>query len=77
MTVIKLSEEQATALKAKAAAEGLSLKAWVQKLAEQKRPARYRHITNVILENMRDVPPEIIATMPKDRANQHFARAGE
>lgn len=77
MTVIKLSDEQVAALKAKAAAEGLSLKAWVQKLAEQKRPARYRHITNVILENMRDVPPEIMATMPKDGASQHFARAGK
>jgi hypothetical protein len=71
MTVIKLSDEQATALKAKAAAEGLSLKVWLQKIAEQKRPARYRHITNAILKNMQDVPSEITATMPKDGASQH------
>jgi len=32
---IKLSDEQATALQAKAAAEGLSLEEWLQKLAEQ------------------------------------------
>jgi hypothetical protein len=33
MTVIELSDEQAAALKAKAAAEGLTLKAWLGKLA--------------------------------------------
>lgn len=31
---LKLSDEQATALQAKAAAEGLSLDQWIQKLAE-------------------------------------------
>ena len=71
MTVIKLPDQQTAALKAKAAAEGLSLKAWLQKLAEQKRPARHRHITNVILESMRDVPPEIMSRMPKNGARQH------
>lgn len=66
MTLIKLPDQQTAALKAKATAEGLSLKAWLQKLAEQKRPARHRHITKVILDNMRDVPPEVTACMPKD-----------
>jgi hypothetical protein len=54
MTVIRLPDTQTAMLKAKAAAEGLSLEVWLQKLAEQKRPARHRRITNV-LENMRDV----------------------
>jgi hypothetical protein len=73
MTVIELPDEQAAALKAKAAAEGLSLEAWLQKLAEQERPAGRprRHIADVILENMQDVPPEIMATMPEDGASQH------
>jgi hypothetical protein len=71
MTVIKLPDGQTAALKAKAAAEGLSLEAWLQKIAEQKRPARHRHIAHVILENMRKVPPEIMQTMPKDGASQH------
>jgi len=31
---LTLSDEQATALRAKAAAEGLSLEEWIQKLAE-------------------------------------------
>ena len=34
MTVIELPDEQAAALKAKAAAQGLSLEAWFKKLAE-------------------------------------------
>jgi hypothetical protein len=70
MTVIKLPDQQTAALKAKAAAEGLSLKAWLQKLAEQRRPARHRHITNAILKNMRDAPSEITSRMPRNGASQ-------
>ena len=32
--IIRLSDEQATALEAKAAAEGLSVEQWIQKLTE-------------------------------------------
>ncbi|MGO8816882.1 MAG: hypothetical protein ACLQVG_19760 [Terriglobia bacterium] len=73
MTVIELPDEQAAALKAKAAAEGLSLEASLQKVAQQDRPAGnpHRHIADVIVENMRDVPPEIMARMAKDGASQH------
>ena len=35
MTVIEIPDSQAAALKAKAAAEGLTLKAWLGKLAEE------------------------------------------
>lgn len=39
--IIRLSDEQAMALEAKAAAEGLSVEQWIQKLAESRdRPAR-------------------------------------
>jgi hypothetical protein len=34
MTVIEISDDQAAILKAKAAAQGLTLKAWLEKLAE-------------------------------------------
>jgi hypothetical protein len=73
MTVIELPDEQAAVLKAKAAAEGLSLEAWLQKLAREERPPgpAHRHIADVILDNMRDVPPEVMARMPKDGASQH------
>jgi hypothetical protein len=70
---IKLSDEQATVLEAKAAAEGLSVEQWIQKLAEPNAPIRepLRHIADIILENMEDVPHEIMAAMPKDGASQH------
>jgi len=73
MTVtIELSAEQAAALRAKATAEGLSLEEWIQKLAEERTAAvRHQHIADVILENMQDVPPEIMARMPEDGASQH------
>lgn len=38
MTVIELPDEQAAALKAKAAAQGLSLEGWFKKLAEDSTP---------------------------------------
>jgi hypothetical protein len=70
---IKLSDEQATALEAKAAAEGLSVEEWIKKLAEPEQPTSrpLQHIADIILESMKDVPPEIAATMPKDGASQH------
>jgi hypothetical protein len=70
---LKLSDEDATALQAKAAAEGLSLEEWLRKLA-QPEPSGSRplqHIADIIVESMKDVPPEIVATMPKDGASQH------
>jgi len=73
MTVIQLPDEQAAALNAKATAAGLTLEAWLQKLAEQETPltSPQRHIADVIRENMQDVPPEIMARMPQDGATQH------
>jgi len=73
MTLI-LTDEQATALQAKAAAEGLSLEAWIEKLAEPQAPAAARPLqtaADIVLSHMRKVPPEIMATMPADGASQH------
>jgi plasmid stability protein len=39
MTVIQLPDEQAAALKARAAAQGLTLEAWLQKLAGEEAPS--------------------------------------
>ena len=70
---IHLSDAQAAALQAKAAAEGLSVEQWIQKLAGSEQPVGrpLQHIADIILDNMKDVPPEIMATMPKDGASQH------
>lgn len=73
MTVIEIPDEQAAALKAKANAAGLTLEAWLEKLAAEQEPPRrpHRHIADVICEEMQDVPPEIMAQMPRDGASQH------
>jgi hypothetical protein len=73
MMVIELSDEQAEALQAKAAAEGLTLQAWLQRLAEQNPPAARTgpRIADIIVGSMKDVPPEIMANMPADGASQH------
>jgi hypothetical protein len=80
MTVIELPDEQAAVLKATAAAQGLTLEAWLKKLADENAgvPGRSqpvagprRHIAEVIRERMSKVPPEIMATMPEDGASQH------
>jgi len=73
MTVIELPDEQAAALKAKAAAAGLTLEAWLNKLASAE-PSAERPLqtaADIVLARMRNVPPEIMATMPKDGASQH------
>ena len=60
----------------KAEAEGLSsVEAWIQKLAgPAPNPAAERPLhaaAQFILDSMRDIPPEIMATMPTDGASQH------
>ena len=42
MTVIELTDEQAAALRAKAASEGLTLEAWLRKLSAVEAPANLR-----------------------------------
>jgi len=73
---LTLTDEQATALQAKAAAEGLSLEAWIEKLAAPIAPnppveRPLQTAAQIILDSMKDAPPEIMATMPTDGASQH------
>jgi hypothetical protein len=77
MTVIELSDGQAAALTAKAAADGLSLKEWLGKLAGtgNAEPAQAaqelddRPIWEVIQDIMKDVPDEVFDQLPKDGAS--------
>jgi hypothetical protein len=76
MKVIELPDEQVAALTAKAAAAGLTLEAWLNKLASAdpsttsaERPLQTA--ADIVLSHMRKVPPEIMETMPKDGASQH------
>jgi len=73
LTII-LSDEQATALQAKAEAEGFSsVEALIEKLAEPQASAArpLQTAADIVLSHMRKVPPEIMATMPSDGASQH------
>ncbi len=78
MTVIELPDDQAVALTAKAAAQGLQLKDWLAKLAGGKsgeavqsdRNVDDRPIWDIIVDRMKDVPPEDMAALPKDGASQ-------
>jgi hypothetical protein len=69
---IKLSDEEATGLEAKAA-EGLSVEAWIQKLAKHEPPVErpLQTAADIVLSHMRKAPPKIMATMPPDGASQH------
>jgi hypothetical protein len=61
MPVIELSDEQAAVLKAKAAAQGLSLDAWLQKLATAEtpvRPCKNRYSLSALMAQCdQDAPP--------------------
>ena len=70
---IHLPDDQEAALKAKACAQGISTEQYAQQVLEhdlQSKPEP-RHISEVIRERMRNVPPEIMAAMPEDGASQH------
>ena len=71
---IDLPEDEATALAAKARAQGVSAEQYARLVLENdlKSAAKpRRHIADAIVENMRNVPPEIMAAMPTDGASQH------
>jgi hypothetical protein len=70
---INLSDEQAEVLRIRAAAEGLSVEELIQELAKPRADAVHplQAAANIILESMKNVPPEIMAQMPADGASQH------
>ena len=75
MTVIELADDEAAALKAKATAVGLTLEAWLKQMAGvEETPSGGQPLqtaADIVLNCMRDVPPEVMAAMPRDGASQH------
>ena len=73
MAVIKLPDDQAAALTAKAAAQGLSLEDWFKSLAVEQPagPGGVQSAANIVLEEMRKVPANLVKVLPKDGASQH------
>ncbi len=71
---INLPDDQEAVLKAKASAQGVSTEQYARRVLEQDLQSsspECRHISEVIRERMRNVPPEIMAAMPEDGASQH------
>ncbi len=56
---IELSDEQAAALKAKAAEQGLSLESWLQRLAAFEAPVRPRKNRHSLAELMAQCDPNV------------------
>jgi hypothetical protein len=73
MTVIEIPDEQAAALKAKAAAQGLTLEAWIKKLAEDDAAAKTdrspQEAAEHILELQKNVKPDPEGWTVKDYIN--------
>jgi plasmid stability protein len=71
---IDLPKEESEALAARAQAHGVSAEEYVRQVLQHDLEAakpRRRHISEVIRDNMRKVPPEILAAIPKDAASEH------
>jgi hypothetical protein len=75
---IQLSDQQAAALESYVRARGITVEQWFLQLAEQSAPVPTapgtrddRPIWEIIADSMKDVPAEIIATLPQDGASQH------
>jgi plasmid stability protein len=71
---IHLPDEQQATLDAKARALGISAEEYARQVLVQDLEAdarSHRHISEIILEHMSKVPPEIMAQMPTDGASEH------
>jgi hypothetical protein len=69
-----LPEGQIAGLAAKTRAQGVTAEQYARLVWEHDLgsvPKPHRHISEVIRENMRSVPPEILAVVPKDAVSEH------
>ncbi len=68
---IELPKEQEASLIAKARAQGISAEEYaLQVLAQDLESSPQRPIWEIIADNMKDVPPEDFAALPKDGLRQ-------
>jgi uncharacterized protein (UPF0261 family) len=71
MLTIHLADEQESALRPKAEAEGIAAEQHAQQVLERAiEPAKRKHISEVIRERISKVQPEIMAALPTDGASQ-------
>src|SRR5260370_25360138 len=69
--IIDLSAEQEAALQAKAQELGVSAEAFAQGVFQREISGARRHISQVIRDNIKDVPRELLDQIPADGASQH------
>ena len=71
---IEIPEDLEATLKTQAQAQGVSAEQYARRVLESGlktgSPPR-KHISEVIRDNMRDVPPEVLAKLPTDGASEH------
>lgn len=75
---IEPDEQRVAAWQAKAASQGLTVEAWLKKLADEDAgadlhpdPHPLQTAASIVLDAMRSVPPEAFANRPKDGASEH------
>lgn len=70
---IEIVEDLETILKHQAQAQGVSAEQYARRVLEHslKSGAPRKHISEVIRETMRDVPPEVLSQLPTDGASEH------
>ncbi len=73
MKVIELTDDQAAALEAKAAAQGLTLEDWFKSLVVETPagPGGVQSAADIVLDEMSKVPADLMAALPRDGADQH------
>jgi len=69
---IDLPEEEVLALAARARERGISAEQYARSVLEHDlRSEPRRHISQVIRENMRSVPADVLESLPADGAGEH------
>jgi hypothetical protein len=71
---IEITDDLEAVLKDQAQAQGVSAEQYARRVLERDLKSGggpRKHISEVIRENMRDVPPEVLAQLPTDGASEH------
>ena len=68
---IELGAKQEAVLNEKARARGVSAEEYARLVLEDDLNLSSHHISEVIRDNMQDIPPEVLASLPRDGASEH------
>ena len=69
---IEIPDDEVRALEARAQEQGISPEQYAQQLLVQDlKPRARKHISEVIRDNMRDTPRDVLEALPRDASSQH------